>query len=215
MTKWDMDDKDLNVGTLYCIGRNYAAHAAEMGSALPEDPLVFIKPPNAYMPSGSTIRLPLWSSNIHHEVELVVVIGRTVDEVKEDEAMSVVAGLAIGLDLTARDVQARAKKNGEPWSVAKGWKGAAPVSKVVPIDRCGEGPWRLSLELNGETRQSGSTRMMERSIPSLVAYVSSIFGLRAGDAIFTGTPEGVGPVQRGERAIARLQDLATLDVRFA
>ncbi len=202
-TIWDLHGADLPVGTLYGIGRNYAAHAAEMGSTIPEDPMVFIKPPNAYVPSGSAIVLPEWTQDVHHEVELVVVMGEHG-----------IAGLGVGLDLTARDVQAKAKQTGTPWAVAKGWRGAAPVSRLVPWGDCGSGPWTLALDLDGEQRQHGNTASMERSIDQLVAYVDAVFGLRPGDALFTGTPEGVGPIRRGQRAVATLDDLATLEVTF-
>lgn len=202
-TTWDLPGTKLPVGTLYGIGRNYAAHAAEMGAAVPDDPIVFLKPPNAYVPSGSQIVLPEWTQDVHHEVELVVVMGEHG-----------IAGLGVGLDLTARDVQAKAKQSGTPWAVAKGWRGSAPVSPIVPMESCGPGPWHLRLEVDGELRQDGSTASMERSIDQLVAYLDAVFGLRPGDAIFTGTPEGVGPVRRGQRAIATLDDLAMLEVTF-
>lgn len=206
---------DVGRQTMYCIGRNYAAHAAEMGASVPTDPIVFIKPPAAYCPSGSVITLPSFSHDVHHEVELVVVIGQDVDEIEEGQAWSVVAGIGVGIDLTARDVQARAKKNGEPWATAKSWRHSAPMSDIVPIDRVGTGPWELRLAVNGETRQLGSTAMMERSVPRLISYLASIFSLRAGDVIFTGTPEGVGPVRRGDTVDAWLSDLAHLSVSFA
>jgi len=200
---WDLKGADLRVGTLYGIGRNYAAHAREMGADVPDDPLVFIKPPMAYAPNGSQITLPTWTQDVHHEVELVVVMGEHG-----------IAGLGVGLDLTARDVQAAAKQKGTPWAVAKGWKGSAPVSGIVPWDSCGQGPWTLSLTIDGEPRQHGTTDMMERSIHHLIAYLDDVFGLLPGDAIFTGTPEGVGPVLRGQRAVATLNDLARLEVEF-
>lgn len=201
--RWDLEGADLRVGTLYGIGRNYAAHAREMGADVPADPLVFLKPPSAYVPSGSEIVLPAWTQDVHHEVELVVVMGAAG-----------IAGLGVGLDLTARDVQAAAKKQGTPWAVAKGWKGSAPVSTIVPLGSCGEGPWTLSLTIDSEPRQYGTTDMMERSIEHLIAYLDDVFGLLPGDAIFTGTPEGVGPVLRGQRAVATLNELARLEVTF-
>lgn len=201
-------------GTMYCIGRNYAAHAAEMGASIPTDPIVFLKPPAAYCASGSVITLPSFSRDVHHEVELVVVIGRDVDEIEEGQAWSVVAGVGVGIDLTARDVQTHAKRNGEPWATAKSWRHSAPMSDIVPIDDVGIGPWELRLTVNGELRQHGSTAMMERSVPRLISYLASVFSLRAGDVIFTGTPEGVGPVRSGDVVEAWLSDLAHLSVSF-
>lgn len=199
--RWDLEGASLPVGTLYGIGRNYAAHAREMGAEVPADPLVFLKPPSAYVPSGAAIALPSWTSDVHHEVELVVVIGHDG-----------IAGLGVGLDLTARDVQAAAKQAGTPWAVAKGWKGSAPVSRIVPWPACGTGPWTIALSVDGEERQRGNTSMMERSIDQLIAYLDGVFGLVPGDAIFTGTPEGVGPLHGGQRAVATLDDLAQLEV---
>jgi 2-keto-4-pentenoate hydratase/2-oxohepta-3-ene-1,7-dioic acid hydratase in catechol pathway len=136
-------------------------------------------------------------------VELVVVMG--VDGI---------AGIGVGLDLTARDLQAAAKAKGLPWSTAKSWKGSAPVSPIAPWDLAGGGPWQLTLHINGEVRQQASTALMERSIDQLVAYVDDVFGLQPGDAMFTGTPAGVAAVRAGDRALASLDDLCTLEVRF-
>lgn len=203
------DGRSLNVGTMYCIGRNYAAHAREMNAIMGEKPLVFIKPPAAYVSSGDVIALPAWSDNIHHEVELVVVIGAEG-----------VAGIGVGLDLTARDVQSVAKQNGEPWAVAKGWRGSAPVSSIVPMSVAGKGPWYIDLSINGVRRQHASTSLMERTIEELVAYIDSVFSLREGDCIFTGTPEGVARCVAGDVAVAQLcasskNVLASLTVSFA
>lgn len=200
---------------MYCIGRNYAAHAAEMDAPLTRDPVVFIKPPAAYSPSGSTIQLPRFSTRVHHEVELVLVIGTDILEVDDDSVWDAIIGVGVGLDMTARDVQREAKIAGEPWAVSKGWYGSAPVSPIVPLSKSGKGPWNLSLTLNGQTKQQSSTANMERSIEHLVAYLAATFSLRAGDAVFTGTPEGVGPVVAGDEVVARLDSLAEITVRFA
>ena len=192
------DGTELPVGTMYCIGRNYADHAREMGAVIVDDPIIFLKPPAAYLPNGSPIILPTYSNDVHHEVELVVVIGRDVDHISAEEAWDAIAGVGIGLDLTARDVQTKAKSMGHPWSIAKSWKGSAPVSAIIPVPVCGRGPWQLELTVNGTVRQSESTASMERSVESLVSTVASIFSLRRGDCIFTGTPSGVGPVRSGD-----------------
>lgn len=213
---WTFTSKaTLPVGTLYGIGRNYAAHAREMGAAVPDDPIVFIKPPSSYAPDGSIVTLPAWSDNVHHEIELVVVIGIDAEDLSVDDAHKVIAGYGIGLDLTARDVQSVAKQRGEPWAVAKGWKGSAPVSHIVPANVAGPGPWTIALDVNGERRQHVSTATMERTIPEMISYLSRIFTLRMGDAIFTGTPEGVAQVRRGDLAVATLDDLTTLRISFA
>lgn len=202
---WNFTDgSELPVGTMYCIGRNYADHAREMGAVIVDDPIIFIKPPTAYLSNGSPIILPTFSNDVHHEVELVVVIGRDVDHISADDAWDAIAGVGIGLDLTARDVQSKAKSMGHPWSIAKSWKGSAPVSEIIPTSECGRGPWQLELTVNGTARQSDSTASMERSVESLVSTVASIFSLRRGDCIFTGTPSGVGPVRSGDVLSASL-----------
>lgn len=192
------DGTTLPVGTMYCIGRNYAAHAREMNAVVPDKPLVFLKPPAAYVADGSVVSLPMWSDNVHHEVELVVVMRNNA------EGAIAVAGVGVGLDLTARDVQTEAKKRGEPWAVAKGWRGSAPVSHIVPASAAGKGPWLIDLSINGVLRQRGSTSNMERTIEELVSYVDDVFSLQEGDCIFTGTPEGVDRCHAGDSAVARL-----------
>lgn len=205
----------MPIGTMYCIGRNYAAHAREMNAPVPEAPIVFLKPRAAYAPNGSTIALPSFSTNVHHEVEVVVVIGADGENVAKEDAASLIAGVGIGLDLTARDVQQGAKQRGEPWAVAKSWKHSAPVSAIVPIADVPNGALAFTLHVNGELRQSGTTAHMERSVEELISYVSSVFTLRRGDCIFTGTPEGVAQLHAGDTAIAALQDLITLTVHFS
>lgn len=210
---WQLTDgTTIPVGTMYCIGRNYAAHAIEMGAPVADDPIVFIKPPAAYLPPGSAITLPQFSHDVHHEVELVVVIGKDAEKVAPESAWDVVAGIGVGLDLTARDIQSTAKAKGHPWAIAKSWRGSAPVSRITPSPTCGRGPWELGLNVNDQLRQHGSTASMERSIEQLVAYVSSVFSLRRGDCIFTGTPEGVGPLQAGDRICATLDGVSVLEL---
>lgn len=214
-TAWDIPGINLPVGTLYCIGRNYALHAAEMDAPLTPDPIVFIKPPAAYAPSNSTVRLPRFSTNVHHEVELVVVIGSQATDVPREEVWDTIVGVGVGLDLTARDIQRKAKIDGNPWAISKSWIGSAPVSPIVPVEKSGHGPWHLSLLVNGEMRQNASTAAMERSIEQLVSFVAATFSLRPGDAIFTGTPDGVGQIHAGDSVTAQLDRLTELTVRFA
>lgn len=207
---WDCaEHPNVPVGTLYCIGRNYAAHAQEMGAKVPSNPIVFIKPPAAYAASGSTITIPSFTNNVHHEVELVVVIGDVMNNTPS------ILGVGVGIDFTARDIQAIAKQQGEPWAVSKGWKGAAPISAVVPINSTLLNTLEFSLAVNGTIMQHGFTRNMERSVEQLLHYVHAVFGLRKGDAIFTGTPEGVAQVHPGDKLVASLQHLVTLEVEMA
>ncbi len=206
-------DKAVDAPRLFCIGRNYAAHAAEMQSPMPERPMVFLKPSTALVRSGGQVELPVQSKEVHHEVELVAVMGREGRYLTAAEAASCVAGYAVGLDMTARDLQAEAKKKGHPWSVAKGFDTFAPLGEIVAA---GEIPdpqdCVISLRVNGEIRQQGSTRDMHVPVYELVAYCSSLFTLLPGDLIYTGTPEGVGPVRAGDKLEASITGLPDLVV---
>ena len=204
----------IPVGTMYCIGRNYADHAREMNAPLPEAPLVFLKPPAAFISDGSVVSMPLFSSNIHHEVELVVVIGKDVESITPERALSCVAGYGVGIDFTARDIQAKAKENGEPWAVSKGFKGSAPVSVLVPAEQI-EQPsiLNIALKVNGQLRQRGQLDLMERSVEELICYVAGVFSLRRGDCIFTGTPAGVSKIEAGDEIEAEIEGRVNLRIR--
>ena len=203
----------LHVGKLLCIGRNYEKHAAEMRSEVPGEPMIFLKPSTAIVRSGGDIVIPRQLSEVHHEVELVVVIGRGGREIPESEAMDHVAGYAVGLDMTARDIQARAKEKGHPWTVAKGFDTFAPLGQFVPTSTVPD-PARLMIRLtvNGSTRQEGHTGDMIFPVAHLVSFCSTIFTLEPGDLIYTGTPEGVGPVVPGDRLVASIADWPLLEV---
>lgn len=187
------------VNTVFCIGRNYAAHAAELGNVMEEEPVVFLKPTAALLADGQPLRLPAFSSEVHYECELLVLVGRDADNVSVDEALKYVAGYGVGLDLTARDVQNEVKAKGLPWTKAKGFRGAACVSAFVPASVLDPLAARFTLHVNGELRQQGDTTLMRFSVPYLVSYLSQVYGLRAGDIIYTGTPAGVGRLHGGDR----------------
>ena len=206
-------DIPLRPGKVLCIGRNYARHAAEMKSEVPDEPMVFLKPSTALIGDGGTVVLPPQSDEVHHEVEVVAVIGTAGKNIAEDEALDHVAGYAAGLDMTARDLQQQAKDRRHPWSVAKGFDTFAPLGPIARADEAGnmqEASIRLSV--NGETRQEGHTRYMIFSVVQLVSYCSSIFTLEPGDLLYTGTPEGVGPVRAGEQLVADIEGLPPLQV---
>jgi 2-keto-4-pentenoate hydratase/2-oxohepta-3-ene-1,7-dioic acid hydratase in catechol pathway len=210
------DGTTLPMGALFCIGRNYREHAAEMNAEVPKEPLVFLKPNSAYLPSGSVLALPSFSALVHHEVELVIVIGEEAVDVPESSALQHIAGVAVGLDLTLRDLQDTAKKKGEPWAVAKGFRGSAPLSKVVPFREVRDlSSLTVALTQNGALRQRGVVSDMERSIPNLICYLSKVFGLRRGDCIFTGTPKGVGPIRPGDTLHAEIEGSVSLDIQVA
>lgn len=196
---------ELPVGKILCVGRNYAAHAAEMGAAPPASPLLFLKPATALVRAGAPIHYPHFTRELHHEVELVVRLGSPLSRATRTEAETAVDACAVGLDLTARDVQREAKEKGLPWTLAKGFDGAAPVSSWQPVGRVSElSALELRLLVNGETRQEGNTRAMLFPIAALLEYASQFFRLLPGDLFFTGTPEGVGPLQAGDRFRAEL-----------
>ena len=206
--------RELSVGKLLCIGRNYAEHADEMASDVPDQPMVFLKPATAIIRSGETVRLPPQSKEVHHEVELVVVIGKEGHHIPEEHALDHVAGYAAGLDMTARDLQAEAKEKRHPWSVAKGFDTFAPLGPITPApDVADPNDLTLRLRVNGETRQEAHTSHMIFSVATLVHYCSQIFTLEPGDLLYTGTPSGVGPVEAGDELEATATGCEPLRVR--
>lgn len=204
----------VSVGKLLCIGRNYAAHAAELGNAIPEEPVLFLKPASALVGHGGKIVLPAMSAEVHHEIELVAVIGRGGKHIPEAQALEHVDAYALGLDMTARDLQSAAKEKGLPWTVAKGFDTFAPLGPLVEARKVRD-PQQLEFRLtvNGEERQVGRTGNMIFSVAALIAYASRIFTLLPGDLLFTGTPEGVGPVHEGDLLEASGAGLPALRVR--
>ncbi|PSR02624.1 MAG: isomerase/hydrolase [Bacteroidetes bacterium SW_8_64_56] len=189
----------VHVGKLLCIGRNYADHAAEMDRDVPETPMVFLKPATALIRTGEAVRLPPQSQDVHHEVELVAVIGTRGKHIARDRALDHVAGYALGLDMTARDLQSAAKQRRHPWSVAKGFDTFAPLGPITSAANV-QDPQDLSLRLsvNETVRQDASTSALMFPVRELVHYCSQIFTLMPGDLLFTGTPDGVGSVQDGD-----------------
>ncbi len=197
------DRPPLIPASIYALGRNYAEHAREM-EADPE-PVVFIMPRTALRPGGGRIRRPEGCSLVHHEVEVVLALGIGGSRLSAREADDAIAGLAIGVDLTARDIQARAKEKRHPWARSKGFAGAAPISALAPW-----APWKrrwkeidLHLSVCGTRRQSGTLGQAILSPVETVMQLSRWFELEAGDLIFTGTPAGVGPIQPGEPCVAK------------
>jgi fumarylpyruvate hydrolase len=200
------------VHRIYCVGRNYAAHVREMGSdPLREPPCFFTKPADAVVANGSPVRYPPRTSNLHHEVELVVAIGKGGKQISADEALEHVFGYAVGNDLTRRDLQTQAKDHGLPWDVAKAFDHSAPITAIRPVSDGGHlTSGRIWLEVNGQSRQDANLSELIWSVPEIVAELSTLFELQAGDLIFTGTPAGVGAVQRGDSIVAGIDGLDTL-----
>ena len=207
------DGRDVRPGKILCIGRNYAAHVREMGGAPDADPVVFLKPTTALVRDGGTVVLPAQSSDVHHELELVAVIGRGGRHIAEADALGHVAAYALGLDLTARDLQAEAKASRGPWSIAKGFDTFAPLGPLVDAAEVGDPQGlEIALTINGEERQRGTTDLMVYPVARIVSFLSSVFTLEPGDLVYTGTPEGVGPVHDGDRLEATGTGLPTLTV---
>lgn len=201
---------DLKTGTIFCIGRNYVEHARELQNEVPGEPVVFLKPAGSVIQDGGTVRLPEQSSNVHHEVEMVVAIGKKGNHVPVKKALEYVAGYSVGIDVTARDIQQKAKEKSHPWTVAKGFDTFAPLSRFVAAGAVND-PQNLDLKLsvNGELRQSENTGLMIFSVATLISYLSNIFTLYPGDIIFTGTPKGVAPLKKGDLVTASLGDSIT------
>eukprot|EP00696_Hemimastix_kukwesjijk_P005498 gnl/Hemi2/16938_TR5629_c0_g1_i1.p1 gnl/Hemi2/16938_TR5629_c0_g1~~gnl/Hemi2/16938_TR5629_c0_g1_i1.p1 ORF type:complete len:234 (-),score=66.45 gnl/Hemi2/16938_TR5629_c0_g1_i1:63-722(-) len=190
---------------IVAVGRNYAEHAKELGNALPSQPLFFLKPTSSYLSMPQPIALPRGIGEIHHEIELGIVIGSAATNVSETDAMSHVAGYALCLDMTARDLQDTAKANRAPWSAAKGYDGFCPVGEFIPKERVTD-PHALDiwLKVNGAMRQNGNTSDMIFRLPFLISYISKIMTLEPNDLVLTGTPSGVGRVQAGDVLTAGL-----------
>lgn len=200
------------VRRIFCVGRNYPEHSREMGFTDRAPPFFFTKPADVVMPSGSAVPYPPRTLNLHHEVELVVALGRGGRDVLVGDALELVFGYAVGNDLTRRDVQAAAKEAGRPWDTAKGFDHAAPLSPIVPAMTCGHpSSGRIWLEVNGELRQQGDLADMIWSVPEVIAELSTWFELAPGDLIFTGTPAGVGPLVAGDRVQGGVEGVGILE----
>lgn len=209
-------DDRFEVGRILCIGRNYAAHAAEMGADTREPPFHFIKSPTALLPAAPVALLPYppATRDLHHEVELVVALAAGGAHLSASAARDLVYGYALGLDLTRRDLQAVAKAQARPWSAAKDFDGAAVCGALVPASTLGhpaDGPLRLTV--NGALRQEGDLAQMIWSVPDVLAHLSTLMALRPGDLIYTGTPSGVGPLVPGDTAVGTFPGLPDLWVR--
>ena len=211
-----LNGRDIPVGKVVCIGRNYAEHIKELGNQTPDKPVIFIKPASAILPSGGTIVIPNYSDDCHHEIELAVLIGKSAKNVTAAEAPGYVSGYAVALDLTLRDVQSAQKSKGLPWEIAKAFDTSCPISDFVLAGQVPD-PQKLQLKLtvSGEVRQDGNTRDMMRSIAELIAAASSYFTLEEGDILLTGTPSGVGRIASGDQLEASIEQVGKLKVTVA
>ncbi len=202
------------VHRIYCVGRNYAAHAIEMGHDPDrEEPFFFQKNPDTLLAGGGDFPYPPKSTDVHHEIELVVALGGGGADISLEKAMECVFGYAVGLDMTRRDLQSRMKKMGRPWEIGKAFEHAAPCSEIVPAQEIRHpSNGRVQLLVNGETRQQGDLNQLIWKVPEIVAYLSGFFTLSPGDLIFTGTPAGVGPVQRGDYLQGSVDGVGAIEI---
>jgi fumarylpyruvate hydrolase len=203
------------VHRIYCVGRNYAEHAREMGHDPDrEPPFFFMKPADAIVTDGRDFVYPSGSADVHHELELVVALSSGRADIPVARALEHVYGYAVGLDMTRRDLQAEAKKMGRPWDTGKAFDGSAPCSAIRRAAEIGHpSAGAVWLEVNGAPRQRGDLAQLIWKIPEMIAYLSTLFTLAPGDLIFTGTPAGVGPVERGDALRGAVEGVGTLAVR--
>jgi fumarylpyruvate hydrolase len=209
--------KYFPVHRIYCVGRNYAEHAVEMGhDPEREPPFFFQKNPDSLVMDGATFPYPSQSKDVHHEIELVVALGSGGTDIAASDALAHVYGYAVGLDMTRRDLQGEAKKAGRPWEVGKAFECAAPCSAIRRASEIGHpDKGEIALDVNGTKRQRGDLSQMIWSVPEIIAHLSGLFELKAGDLIYTGTPAGVGPVQRGDLLKGSIAGVGTLSVSVA
>lgn len=200
---------------IICVGWNYMSHAAEMDKALPEEPLIFLKPSTCIIGDGDEIRIPEGVTNVQHEVELALVFGKTGKDIPEDEAMSYVSRLAVFNDVTARDMQAAERAKGNPWDLCKGMDTFGPLSETVPADGIDIGDLEMELTVNGEIRQKVNTGKMIFSPAKVIAHVSRYMTIEAGDILATGTPEGISEIRPGDIVCARISKIGSVTNRVA
>jgi 2-keto-4-pentenoate hydratase/2-oxohepta-3-ene-1,7-dioic acid hydratase in catechol pathway len=205
---WQGELLDYPVSKVVCVGSNYAKHIKEMGGVAPQEPVLFIKPATSLCDLRQPLALAPGLGDVHHEVELAILIGATLKQATPDHVRQAIAGYGVALDLTLRDCQTALKKAGQPWEKAKGFDNACPVSGFIPRAEFQGDPQNtsLSLTVNGEVRQHGSTADMIHPVLPLIAYMSRFFTLHPGDIVLTGTPEGVGPLYSGDELIVSVND---------
>jgi len=205
---------DFRPTKIVCLAKNYMAHAAEMNSQVPKTPRIFLKPISSLICNNGAVILPAWSDRVEHEVELAVVIGKRCRNVSEKEAMSYVLGYSIMLDITARDIQAKAKDAGMPWTEAKAYDTFAPFGpRIIPAVEFDPSAAGICLKVNDKIRQEGNTREMVFKIPFIISHISHIMTLEEHDIIATGTPEGVGIIRSGDTLEAAIEGIGTLKNR--
>ena len=210
-------DERFPVRRIYCIGRNYEKHVAEMGYDVKRSkPFYFAKPADAIVMSGSDVRYPPRTEDLHHEIELVVAIGKGGRDVPVDAALDYVYGYAVGIDLTRRDLQRAAKEKARPWETAKGFDQSAPISAIHPVKDVGHpANGRIWLSVNGQIRQDADLNELIWNVAESIAELSTLFELAPGDLLYTGTPAGVGPLVAGDEVTGGIEGIDEIEVRIS
>ncbi len=197
---------------IIAIGRNYADHIAELKNEVPDEPVIFFKPDTAILRNNEPFYYPEYTTDVHYEAELILRISREGKNIDSKFAHKYYDAIGLGIDFTARDLQAKAKAKGLPWTLAKGFNGSAPISEFLPLEQFEDlRDINFRLEVNGQTKQEGNSKMMLNTFDDIIAYISRFITLKTGDIIFTGTPAGVGPVQIGDRLEGYVEDKKLLD----
>jgi fumarylpyruvate hydrolase len=209
------DQARFAVNRIFCVGRNYADHAREMGhDPNREPPFFFMKPASTIVSDGGSFPYPTLSKDVHYEVELVVALAKGGSKIHIDRALDHVFGYAVGLDMTRRDLQSEAKKLGRPWDTGKAFDHSAPCGDLLPASACGHlSSGTIALSVNGLTKQSGDLKDLIWNVQETIAYLSTLFALMPGDLIYTGTPAGVGAIQPGDQMLATISGLPDLAVK--
>jgi len=205
-------EQKITIGKVVCVGRNYAAHAKEMGNEVPDFPILFLKTATCLIPSRGEVVHPDYSSNLHHEIELILVIGNEVKNATKEEAENAIIGYAVGLDMTLRDLQNESRKKGEPWTLAKVFDTSGVISPVIlKSEYFLGGNEKIFLSVNGEVKQSSSLDKMLFGAVATVQHISKKMTLEKGDIIFTGTPEGVGRVIPGDKLTGGIENIGEIE----
>ena len=210
-------DLHFPVGRIFCVGRNYAEHAREMGhDPTREPPFFFMKAASSLVPNQATLAFPMASKDVHHEIELVVALGKGGKHIPVDQALAHVWGYGVGLDMTRRDLQGEAKKAGRPWEMGKSFDESAPCSALKPVADVGHpSAGAIRVKVNGQVKQQGDLSQQIWNVQEQIAFLSNLVTLRPGDLIFTGTPAGVGPVQPGDELEGHIDGVGDLVIRYA
>jgi len=210
-------DARFSVGRIYCVGRNYAEHAKEMGhDPNREPPFFFMKAANSIVQNNSTLSYPVGTKDVHHEIEMVVAIAKGGRNIPVDKALDHVWGYGVGLDMTRRDIQGEAKKMGRPWEMGKSFDESAPVTALRPASEIGHpAKGAIWLKVNGQVKQQGDLAQQIWAVPEQINYLSSLITLQPGDLIFSGTPAGVGPIAAGDKLEGHVDGVGDLTIAYA